>query len=459
MVIKTEAFNKQFMTDLTTHMYFNHKDRRNPKILGSYLTKAYGEVITDIDVRVYVHDMPFAQMNYIFKSILRKPMFLFSYLWLGNTTDIKVPWSDYDVFKCEFDLVNLKSWYDDLTSKNIINSEDLHYIKDALFTGSISPLGVANVADLIEKYTNLYWLPLDIINGYKDVRGIRYNFETIFLNTVCVIRFFYIYMNEFVPVDFAIRNDNHSFIRLMETSKYFKGTRWHKMIKLFKHDLDPAFLASYYEINKHLERHIALSYLIAHYKMASKYGGYIPQNIMQNITTYISMKANELRIGVDNINDIDDAVNKHITEICKEAVPFFIEHSAQRKLEHFILYSKTLDCSIAVLNHDIERRKISGSDCPLFALQTEDYKKVYDICNRFKLSYQTFNRCLTEMEPRLQQSVKNILSSLFDNNLSIRDANGKLLLMDGEIIKGEFDVKHLKDLQLFGLLSYKNDFI
>ena len=171
------------------------------------------------------------------------------------------------------------------------------------------------------------------------------------------------------------------------------------------------------------------------------------------------MKANELRIGVDNINDIDDAVNKHITEICKEAVPFFIEHSAQRKLEHFILYSKTLDCSIAVLNHDIERRKISGSDCPLFALQTEDYKKVYDICNRFKLSYQTFNRCLTEMEPRLQQSVKNILSSLFDNNLSIRDANGKLLLMDGEIIKGEFDVKHLKDLQLFGLLSYKNDFI
>ena len=125
MLIKTPEFVKL----LNSRIYQYTFNRNAPPFLhGSFKNAKY---VFDID---YVAFVTFNQkfIDILLNKLNRLKDFKFLYLNAGSDKRFEAPWKIFEHGGCNFDLVTVRKWLDNLKSRNLIPNDEIKIIESKL---------------------------------------------------------------------------------------------------------------------------------------------------------------------------------------------------------------------------------------------------------------------------------------------------------------------------------------
>lgn len=489
MLIKTQHFNKKFLTDLSNVVIFSKQYRedlkkneadldvgykkqisQNVKFVGSYTNKKYGDYITDIDVIQFVNwgENVVTRLSQIMQN-LDRTNFIFVRFYCGYVEELTIPWVIDGQGSCRFTLSDLDNWIKNI--KVYIPLSVYEKIFQIYDNPSLSLRDILDIETLIEPYLSLVWSREDIVNGYKIFGGKRYNL----LDTLKkypkkkVIKYMYRYSlydelsktfrNEYCLIDFSLKQKGFKEIKKpddnIELKAYYQSDTY-KILKYIKNYLPDDIRSHDYtqSIKSKIGKYTPLAGKIELIDKCKKYK-VIPQREIDNLLT------DAKRYAVSNaIYTLDyDELQRIIYKETKDLYNIFRKKILPQNEKLITLYEiRGIEGNIKISKKTIQERLSKGIECVFFPIDVSDMNNLIDVSINLQLDPKLLLKCIYESCEKLNldihREIKTILVKSPHGYRIEKDIDGYKLLMKKELIAKSSDIKQLQMIGLIGIKKF-----
>ena len=492
MLIKTPEFTEKFLIDLSKIIFNNEKYKNtletklktvknvndllenqrvfeNINFVGSFKTKKYNKIISDIDMIQYTkfNSFDMSRLSQIIKinsNVNSNIRFIRFYC--GER--IKLPWKIDDKGNCNFSLDNTYKWLEGYVKKYI--PEDIYkQIFDILKTQeSLSIRDLIGVEEIIRPYTSLSWSEKDIIQGFKIDNGVRYDLLDTLKNSEIknVIKFLYIYDNkndsvnkqkEYCLLDCSLNKPSNSTINfysyyLNDKKNKFKGLKFH-LPEDIKHTYRESIISNIGYLTS-LESRLELILKIEKY---NKTNNLISKDELKRLLKDVMNFASENKYAFNK--NVSIAENQKILEnIILEKFDYIYNIYRplvkQSNIKDIILYElRGEEGSLKIHKDILQERLDKGITCPFFTLTGEDIKIVINVSIKAKLDPKELLNCVYKVANEMQIETSSVVELFSKKNLSILDNDNLTfnIIDNKEKIKENLTLKDAQYYILFGI--------
>lgn len=232
MLKKSVDFDTVLNNDLDGLNSFSSGEKIKKK--GSYFKKKYGDIVTDVDVNIYLDSKEdvssFIQKITNFLSLNKN--FIFLYMKHGEREDIKPICSIQSSGKCIISsTLSLSNWIS--TLKNKVDSDIFKNIAKVFKQSKISLQDVINVDAKLKPYRELTWNTNEILSGFKIVNEKKISISGSF-HVYSLMRYLYVYKEYVCLLDIAIKKVNTNPERDITVLEKYYSQDSYKILKAFK---------------------------------------------------------------------------------------------------------------------------------------------------------------------------------------------------------------------------------
>lgn len=172
-------YNKEYFHYLNANLKGPY---RPIDFLGSFPTKDFGSIISDIDMYQFLEKIPADIIQQRFSQIIsNQKNFSFIRFYCGEHSNLSFPWKITSE-GCMFDFKHINDWLK--TIKRYIPDQTYKEVNTILLSDSLSISDLIKVEKLTERHISLSWKKEEIVAGFKidKVTNKRYNFVDVFRN-------------------------------------------------------------------------------------------------------------------------------------------------------------------------------------------------------------------------------------------------------------------------------------
>ena len=455
MLIKTPEFESTFLDDIN----FITINRKVPlQIKGSYKIKQYQEPITDIDLQalVYYNDiLPRIIYNIINKNNTNtNSPFTFIQLGVGRYKGFELPWTIDNNGGCNYNPQKVKEWFSKFSSKNLVPSSVIDYIKDKLFGESITIRNLINIENALLPYSEIKWSPEDINRGFIDKNGERYFLLDAFQTETPVLEYIYRYKDSIIPIDVGLVDKRHKTEQIDAMYKHYTQN-WYKILKNYRWKVKPEFQSELLKKTGEVNNLIAINYQIELLSRLEK----IPQ-ISSDIKTSLknSIIKDLKQIGFffdeNNLSDterkIEDQINNKLEKYVQEFIPMLdnkYKSTIIKQIERGEEAQNPVKQQILNSRHDV------GIRCPFFPTDIEEYDILSELAVRLNLPIDFVVNCFSKTATETKTNIKDLVQSLGQNNYSISILDNTVVLREGTQELETYSLDNLNILRIFILIG------
>lgn len=333
MIKKTEEFDIKLHNDF---FWININRNKSLKVKGSYKIKKNGDILSDIDIQcnVYFNEKLLQILyNVINKNKSKNSPFTFIHLIVGKYKEFILPWILDNEGECYYNVEKTKDWVSTIKKEKLVPELIIKYIEEKLFSSNITISNLIDIEYKLYLYSDILWEQTDILKGYKDVRGIRYNLLDEIKTEIPVMEFIYKYENEYINIDFALFD--HNFIIIPENKLYpYYTNNFYKIMKVFRWKLKPEYKEEYFLTMKKSEELISIKYQIDTIQNillhnSKRYGqNKINMDLLLN-KMYNNLYINLINIGIEkkslSLDEISDELDEKINVIFKDNIYYYLD--------------------------------------------------------------------------------------------------------------------------------------
>ena len=335
MIIKTPEFAKKFNRDLS---WIVINKNRPLKFKGSYILKNYGDIITDIDIDCMVkfnNKLLNILVNIINKTQNPQNPFTFLQLNLGYYKEFRFPWIIDNRGGCQYNLDKTREWYENLKKNNLLPLEVINSLHKQLFEDKLNLKILLGIEKQLYSYSKIIWNVNDILRGYKIFKGTSYFLLDELKNENFILEYLYKYNNNYVSVDFALRDKDIKIDSIKKVMNSFYTQDLYQILKKFKWKLKDNDRIEFVGTLKKFELLIALIYQVniifkiqmhqftrklKDQRIMNSIISQIYQNLLENlkyINSNISWKILE-------INSIFKILNQKLNHELENIIPYYL---------------------------------------------------------------------------------------------------------------------------------------
>ena len=327
MIIKDQWLDDQLRASVSQITINNSQ-----KIEGSYKFKPYGSFVSDIDYTVY-SKIDINLINSIQRIIRRKNRFIFIHLSCGTYPEFTPPWRITDT-GCDFNYIQAVEWYQSIKSK--FEPETRLFIEDKLFRRSMTIRDIIEIDFELEKYSDIKWTELDIMNGYKTDKydaSIRYGLLDTLRRHHPVLKFLFIYSGQnqeidYIPVDIGILEPNKKRIGIIQKCNSFYTENWYKIFKSLKWKIKSEYKSLYLMALSKIDYQNALLNRLKMLKRIIKQQ-LISQDRIDDLKSKIELEIanplSEITEPALNLESLIKVVEKNISQSIEGDAKYFID--------------------------------------------------------------------------------------------------------------------------------------
>jgi|UniRef100_A0A6C0D0T2 hypothetical protein len=459
MLVKTERFNNVLLTNISQLKLYRDQQI---KIVGSYNIKDYGDLLTDIDIQLTIN---FNDPNILLqiKNILNnidKNMFKFMFINCGIYNEFKLPWTIDNEGSCSYEPFQVKEWFNKFKTEKLVPDSIYTIIETKLFSTTISIKNLIDVQNILLPYAQIVWLASDLLQGYKEYRGIQYFFTELTRNgELAVMEYIYRYISEtgkveICAIDVALIDKTIELSNTDELYNYYLQ-HWYPIFKSYKWFIRKEYFNEYKQALKHIEKLNLLYNIIHNLINIDKYKILDKEEIEKvRSETIIIMKQLNIKYQGKKISDIEKMLYDMINQNMKSNVDYFIDKikddNMQKKIEFQYRYLISIYGNIPITQQTLTERSILGYKCPFLGFTETDYNFLTNLGHRILIDPKLLIDCVVKISEKYNLSVADCISQFFDhkNNLSLEKSSNNIILYDSNTTIGMYPNQELKALQI-----------
>lgn len=413
MLIKTPEFVEKFLYDLRSILFFSKsydiqlqnelKEVKNSidlnnlllekgkfqsiNFVGSFPTKGYNEIISDIDLKQKVRNFTADNIGSLVHMIMKKSCFRFMRFYCGIKKELELPWKMGDKGDCVFSLENTYAWLRYV--KKYLPEDVYKKISDILETSeSLSISNLIKVEELIKIHRYLSWSKTDVERGFKIENGMKYDLLNVVENakSKILVKFLYVYENkkdkinanpEYCLVDCSLNNTDSD---IQSLYSYYSDDKRHKF-KTIKYHLSPEIRNNY---TKDVKTHIGyLTSLSARLEMILKIKRYNAENrlisakeyknLLLDFENFAKKHGHKLDIGLENNEEILKNMSDEKFDMLYKKYRPLIKPQSEGKILFYELRGQ--EARVQIPKNILEKREQEGNMCPFFMISGKEMKK------------------------------------------------------------------------------------
>jgi hypothetical protein len=453
--------------------------------VGSFATKDFGKIMSDIDVN---QSPNFRSEGVIIrlKEIIAKtdPLskspdmpFYFIRFYLGKIKGYEPPWEYNQQGNCEFDISELNSWL--IKIKTLVPLEVFDSINDKINKDTLSLKDLVEIDELTKKYTSITWLTQDVQAGYKEIDGVKYNLVDLLQNTSSkiVVKFIYEYNNEDGKDTQNLRKD----YMLVDLSLNQTRGDLISLTYYYLNDLSYKF--------KSLKRYLPESLVQTYRDDFGENAGYLTTvgtrlDLLDKIQRYnfnqSIMSDSEFQSLRDDLNDfaeshgysninpdfrlqsvkeMDRDVQREIKRIREKLFEEYEQKITNKKEEFYYYLIRGEEASLQISKVIILERFSCGIKCPFFFLVGKDLKLLIKFAIKFSLDPVKLTHCINDLANITGFDSSNIFNELHLESFDLEQtAEGNYNFFLNELLIQTNSIDQLNTvLNTYNLrLTYKN---
>lgn len=491
MLIKTPEFVEKFLYDLRSIIFFSKsyniqlgEELKNVKneddlnkllsekgkfksvnFVGSFSTKKYGEILSDIDLMQIVRHFNADNIKRLVDMTMKNSPFKFVRFYCGTKKELRLPWKLDDKGDCLFSLENTYGWLRSV--KKYLPETSYKKIADILETSdSLSINDLVKVEDLIKIHLSLSWSKADVQRGFKIENDVRYELLDVLesANSKIVVKFLYVYENEkdkvntspeYCLIDCSLNKAGSDILSLY--TYYTDDNRLR--FKSIKYYLSPEVRDNYREdIKKHLGY---LTSLASRLEMILKIKRYNEENKLVSSDQYKNLLLDLMKFAKKHGHTLDktiannDEILKNMTDerfdfLYKKYRPLIKPH-IEGKLLFYELRGQ--EAQIRIPKNILEEREKNGSMCPFFTITGNELKKLIQLAYKGKIEAKQLLDCVYKVAHEQKIEPSNVVSYLCDRKFTIYENDDSTYRIQEEdnIVKNKLSLRKAKVYILFGV--------
>jgi hypothetical protein len=473
LITKTPEFHKKFLYDMIDIAIFSkeyklaiidwdrknqlntigyrHQPSRNVKFVGSYFSKDYGKLITDIDTQCIIRSVNdetfYTRLTQILQN-LDRTNFKFGRFYCGYVKGLQPPWNIGDSGECLFDAESVDKWLEEVKT-----SHPLIYEKCKKLTGdTISMADLVEVDTAIDPFISVTWTREDIIRGYKVLDGERYDLKESMINydRQRVFKYIYKYKNSYCLVDVTLLAKDLSIPKSSKNMVVYYTNNIQKKFKVLKKILNPGIDSEYFkDISKSIGHITPLASAIEMIDKCKKYQIMSPAEITEMERQALEYSKAH-KIDTINYKQLQNMISTRLE-------PLYIKYISQvlpeKKRELYVYDIRTLQIGEKVNKEKIKLRKTLGFDCTLFPINVKHIEYLYDKSLDALLDPYQMYKCITDVCRIHNKYMPSVVENIFtkENYKIISTTEGLfVLLKDKTEIKQSRNLKKLQKIVLTG---------
>lgn len=438
MLIKTREFDEAFKKD-SKQIAINQRPFRE---MGSYKVKKFGEPITDIDLTAIVHfDEKLLQIiSRVIRRTTEGNKFLFIHMSCGTRIEFELPWTIDNNGGCQFNLEKAYSWYNSFSAQKLVPVQILEYIRKKLFRKYLSIRDLIDIEKVLHPYGEIIWLEQDIQKGSQTINGVVYNLLDIMKTETPVLEYIYRYNNEIVAIDVGLLDfKNRSSANWLYS--YYTDD-WYRILKTYRWKLKEKYKSEYFKVMAKITHLIIIKYQLELYKKLRKYHKALADNLLKDIQTNLRTAKLEYKKGMDL------RIYKMINNYLSKYVNYFYERLDEKHKDELFIYNKRgFEGQIYSSTDLIKEREQRGATCPFFSTDINEYQQLVKLSSRIMIDVDTVVDCVVKTATNMNISIKNVISELGQNTLSLAEDGENIILYDRGVIVKKYTMDNKKILQ------------
>lgn len=466
MLIKTNHFVRKFLTDLSQILFFSRDYKRTLDIhlnmgadpnkllsdrkafskmqfVGSFVTKKYGQIISDIDFIQYVKMNPRLMSRLIQIVTNDQSNFTFIRFYTGEDESIKLPWELTSDGYCSFSLDKIGAWLDKL--KPVVPPEVYDRVINILNQDALSIRDLVDIEDIVKTYISIVWSAEDIYRGYHDRNGKRYDLLNLLQKprSKTVLKFIYKYYdpvhkkNEYCLIDCSLNKIAGSMISLQayytkNERQKFKGLKFY-----LPHNIKNDYIES-------IRQHIGyLTSLAARLELLVKIEKYncsnktiINQEDFDRMVKDVAIFAEQNGYNFDRDRPLA-AIEQNVAEIIINKISKLyhiyrdkVKKEANKSLDFFEV--RGMEAQFKVDKALIRKRTEEGVACPLFYISVDDIYFLNALARSAKIHPTKLTECIHIVSTKHGVDPSTIVRTLSDNDFHLEEHGSKYSIMDGD---------------------------
>lgn len=450
LLAKTEEFNRELYQYLPM-LLINSK--KPPEVKGSYRTRPFGGLITDIDVPELIvathHSV--TRIKEILESLPGSP-FTFLSFYCG----FDVPWTIDVHGSCRYDGHAIKVWYENLKKNKLVPESLLKEIKHNLFASTISLSNLVKVRDLLKNYSRASWTEEAVKRGYTEFLGKKYTIlDMLQKGNTCICTFLFRPASqkpEFCTIDVGYSDPRYQ----KETSiliEYYNDNIY-GIFKAYKWFIDKKYFSEFVDAANSIDKYTSLKSRIATLDIAKNV--LFPVEI-DRARENIVATAKKLGI-VGTLPEIQKKVQKEIEELCKKYIQKFRPKLFGKYRNEVAVY----EIRAMESREKMERDKLKGmkdstansdnvltgksSACPFFEIPLPELQHLIDLAQRAQIPESALVQCVKNVSQSTGIDSFTLIRTLFNKEPigHIVEQNKKYYKVDDEYI----EINNKEDLRL-----------
>jgi predicted transcriptional regulator with HTH domain len=453
MLIKTEDFDKTFNKNLAQISVVRFPP---PYIRGSYSIKSYGSVITDIDLQQRIH-ISEGFLKRLVQIIDTSKNFIFIKLDCGIYEEFVPPWAIGKEGGCNYNPKEAKKWFEELGQYKIVDDETYKLIGEKLFSDEMSLKNLLEIREIYRSYSQIKWSREDIRDGYKIVRGKKYELLALMKKGhTTVMKFVYRYdsikPNDFCHIDFSLMDPKYKNYPAILHDYY--ANNQYKIFKSYKWYLKDEYRTEFSNVIKSIENISGLLNRIKLYNTVRSTNLISPLEVEYILKDCITQS--EL-LGItftpETSKEAVSKLNKMMAKTSSAQIKYF-RKKLQAKYEPMLI-SYEMRSEIAkspVSQKVLQERFDKGLECPFFTIINTDFNYLYDLSQRVKLDPMMVLQCMKSVSDHYDTHMTVLINTIFNkNNWSISIEGEKYVVKEGtKVLKIFSDIRKAQKFILFG---------
>ena len=449
IITKTEQFNRRFLYDLAELVIFKREyldeisrweregrlldigygrqPSRKVKFLGSYFEKKVGSMVTDIDVNVLVeqHDLKnpkfYLRLNSVLATLDRTP-FRFVSFTCGYVKGLSPPWSITEQGQCQFSITKVEHWLRSVKSEY---PAIYNLVKPYLDKPTISMVDVIKADQAIEPVISLTWTKQEIINGYKDYNGTRYNFmDTLYTYTgYRIMNLLYNYRGDYCMVEFLFIVKTDRGRPTTDSASYYIDNVY-KKIKYLKRYLRPDMISAFTEERKQEVGKLSALSTFIQLLTTLKTNQMVAPSKLKEMENYARQYASEHNINTIDYAELQILIEKRVSPLYRKYREFI---KPEARLELFTFDILAVQANEQVSRQVLLERERSGTSCPLFPMSVKQIEWLYRKAEDVLIDPYRLYRCIADAANESVYSLSVVVDRVFtDKPYKIRKEDGEV---------------------------------
>lgn len=453
-------FSKQYredirdwdMKDQLNTIGYRHQPSRNVKFVGSYFSKDYGKLVTDIDTQCIIRsvqdDSFYIRLSQILQN-LDRTNFKFGRFYCGYIKGLQPPWNIGDFGECQFNCEKVDKWLNEIKL-----SHPLIYEKCKQITGdTISMADLVQVDTAIDPFISVTWTREDVIRGHKILDGVKYNLKECMItyDRQRVFKYIYKYKDSYCLVDVTLLAKDMSIPKSSKNMLVYYTNNIQKKFKVLKKILNPGIDSQYFrDIAESIGHLTPLASAVEMIDKCKKYSIMSPKDIA-NMERHAQEYSEKYKIHTIEHSKLQNMINDKLKPLYSK----YRAHVMPEKMKELYVYDiRCLQIHDKISKAVINLRNKLGFDCSLFPINVKHIEYLYDKAINSLLDPYQMYMCIKQTCETANNYMPTIIENIFTKeNYEIKIKNQGLfvLLRDKTEIKESKDLKKLQKIVLVGL--------